>query len=119
MHSARYTPYGHAPVSGKSPVSCPHSMPAPGNRSNRTVRRGRISPLFIISLLVNLALAGGLAYVLYLKPLLVKPSGTGSGGTSTASPEAVVALGRVQPAGGVISVFGPPGDRVTKLNVEL
>jgi HlyD family secretion protein len=94
-------------------------LPHPFDRCDRRDRPGRTSPLLILSLLANLALAGGLAYFAYFKPAQARTAATGPGPAASPTLDAVVALGRVQPAGGVISVFGLPGDRITKLNVDL
>ncbi len=100
-------------------MSPPANLPGRTNRPNRTHRSGRVGLPFVLSLLANVALAGGLVYLTFLKPAPGGQSGGGPGTGTVPAGEAVVALGKVQPAGGVISVFGPPADRVTKLNVDL
>lgn len=97
----------------------PPSLPHGTVRSDRHDRAGRINPLLILSVVANLALVGGLVYLLYFKPTSGPTTDPGATSTSTATPDAIVALGRVQPAGGVVSVFGPPGDRILKLNVDV
>jgi len=80
------------------------------------VRRcGKLSPLLLVSVVANLALAGGAGYLLFAP----KKSGTGTlalGGagqpSTPATGGAVESLGRIQPAGGVIAVYGPPGDKL-------
>jgi HlyD family secretion protein len=83
-------------------------------------RPGKINVGLILSLLLNAALAAGVAYLVFgPKP---KPPGGGGGTTNTAELPAageVSALGRVQPTGGLIAVFGPPGDRVVKFHTPL
>jgi len=89
-------------------------------------RPGKVGGLLIVSLVLNLALLSGGAY-LYSTGKFATPAGSAGTGAGTAAPNAnllnstsdVNALGRIQPFGGLISVFGPPGDRVTKFNVKL
>lgn len=80
--------------------------------ARRRVRRGstRWLPLGL-ALLVGLAL--GAAGMRYLPAYLPRPQPTGL--AVLPPPPSVEALGRLQPLGGVISVFGPPGDRIEKL----
>jgi HlyD family secretion protein len=83
-------------------------------------RPGKINPGLIVSLLLNVGLAAGVAFLLFTQ----KPSpggGTTPGGGSPDQPAAgdVSALGRVQPQGGLIAVFGPPGDRIVKFEKSL
>ncbi len=116
MDSTPRTRYRPVPASGKPPVPRPTRLPRWTDRHDRP---GRINPLLALSLLANLALAAGLAYFAYLKPAPTRLAATGPGAAATPAPDAIVALGRVQPAGGVVSVFGPPGDRLLKLNADL
>jgi HlyD family secretion protein len=86
------------------------------------LRPGKTGPGLILSVLLNVALAVGVGYLLF-GPKPGSPGGTfgGSGGT-TSTPAAggeVSALGRIQPAGGLVSVFGPPGDRVQEFKVKV
>lgn len=79
-------------------------------------RPGRVTGLLIVSLLANLGAAGWLGYT------LVAPKAVGGVvGERPAAPaddrDAIGALGRVQPTSGVLSLFGPPGDRVLELKV--
>ena len=86
-----------------------------------TMRRpGKVSVGLILSLLLNAALAAGVAFLLF------GPKAKPSGGTPNPNAPAdlpaageVSALGRVQPAGGLIAVFGPPGDRVVRFDSRL
>ncbi len=94
-------------------------LPRETDRPDRRNRTGRISPLLVLSVAANLALAAGLVYLFYFKPARGQTVPTGPGAAMAATPEAIVALGRVQPAGGVVSVFGPAGDRLLKLNVDV
>jgi HlyD family secretion protein len=72
------------------------------------------------SLLVGLIsfLLGGLAVYMGIQRFSVSPS-VGNGETASAPvvPTSINALGRLEPSGGVISIFGPLGDRVDKLEV--
>ncbi len=81
-------------------------------------RPGKVNVGLILSLLLNAALAAGVAYLLFgPKP---KPPGGGTAGTAELPAAGEVsALGRVQPTGGLIAVFGPPGDRVVKFHTPL
>ena len=84
-------------------------------------RSGKIGFGLILSVILNVALAAGVAYLVFgTKP---KSGGTTAGGTTgTAelpSGGDVSALGRVQPLGGLIAVYGPPGDRVVKFDKPL
>lgn len=83
-------------------------------------RPGQVNVGLILSLLLNAALAAGVAYLIFLAPPKTPPGGN-AGGNPEQSPAAseVSALGRVQPAGGLIAVFGPPGDRIAKFDVTL
>lgn len=87
-----------------------------------SVRPGKINLGLILSLVLNAALAAGVAFLLF-GPKPPANGGTGTSGTPGGSdaPAAteVSALGRVQPAGGLIAVFGPPGDRVVKFHTPL
>ncbi|MFO0848432.1 MAG: HlyD family efflux transporter periplasmic adaptor subunit [Gemmataceae bacterium] len=85
----------------------------PPARPNRT---GRASALLVLSVLANLGLIG---WVAYTSPLKDKLPALGSEPpppvpVATAGTGPIGALGRVQPVGGVIAVFGPPGDRVLR-----
>jgi HlyD family secretion protein len=82
-------------------------------------RPARLNLFFVVSLLANVALAGGLAYLLFLRPGVSPRPAAPAGAKSAAASTAIEALGRVQPAGGVVSVFGPPGDRIISLGVDL
>lgn len=71
--------------------------------------------------MLNATLAAGVAFLLFApKPPATAPGGTTTGGgTDTSAAGDVSALGRVQPAGGLIAVFGPPGDRVVRFESAL
>ncbi len=89
-----------------------------GSRGCAELRPGRIGFGLVASLLLNAALAGGLAYLFYTQPAGSSANATRQPGI-VASGEAIEALGKVQPAGGVVSVFGPPGDRIKELKATL
>lgn len=66
----------------------------------------------LIAILAALAAGGAGGYLIALR------AGTpgGSGAESPAARvERVTALGRLRPAGGVVPVYGPPGDRIAKM----
>jgi HlyD family secretion protein len=87
-------------------------------------RSGKIGPGLILSVVLNLALACGVGYLLYSSKFSNPSSTSGGmlGTTGTSSPIAlneVNSLGRIQPGGGLVSVFGPPGDRVSEFQVNV
>jgi HlyD family secretion protein len=67
-----------------------------------------------IALAVIAALAAGAAGGYLIAGRLGGPAVT-SAGQPPAKPDRVTALGRLQPASGVVPVYGPPGDRIAKL----
>ncbi|OWK35624.1 HlyD family efflux transporter periplasmic adaptor subunit [Fimbriiglobus ruber] len=73
----------------------------------------------MISLVANAVLAAAVAHTLYSRQTGPTTTGPTQGGTGAAHGDEINALGRVQPSGGVIGVFGPPGDRVVELTVGL
>jgi HlyD family secretion protein len=79
--------------------------------SNRVARPGRGVELLLA---IGAALAAGAAGG-YLVATRASPS---AGGNTTEPPaaraERVTSLGRLQPAGGIVPLFGPPGDRIAK-----
>jgi HlyD family secretion protein len=66
-------------------------------------------------LAVGAALAAGGAGG-YLVATRATPSGDGGTQPPAARSDRVTSLGRLQPAGGVVPVFGPPGDRIAKMH---
>ena len=99
---------------------------------NSIVRAGKLSTGLLVSVVLNLLLAAGVGYVLFgsklgLPPLpwlrettpAVAGSNTGTPATPTNDAREVNALGRIQAAGGLISVFGPTGDRVKQYLVNV
>jgi HlyD family secretion protein len=82
-------------------------------RHPEPARRGRA---WVTALLVLAAFAaGGAVGVFVFNRPRPDPGRPEPGGTPTDRPLRVTALGRLQPAGGVIPVAGPPGDRIEKL----
>jgi HlyD family secretion protein len=79
----------------------------------RHSRHGRISALLLASLVANAGLAGALGYFYTAKPK-TESQGTSLQATAVAITE-INALGRLQPASGIINIFGPPGDRITEV----
>jgi HlyD family secretion protein len=80
-------------------------------RSNSQKRRGRGWET-ALAVVAALAAGGAGGY------LIASRGGTSSATTPDqppARPDKVTALGRLQPAGGVVPVYGPPGDRIAKL----
>ena len=82
-------------------------------------RSGRVSGLLIVSLLANLGVLGWLGYAGLSGRLPGSPEVAGGAdrpmAPATADADGIGALGRVQPAGGILGLFGPPGDRLTEL----
>jgi len=67
-----------------------------------------------IALAVIAALVAGAAGGYLIAGRMGVPAAT-SAGQSPAKPDRVTALGRLQPASGVVPVYGPPGDRIARL----
>ncbi|MDB5311814.1 MAG: hypothetical protein JWO38_6016 [Gemmataceae bacterium] len=68
---------------------------------------------WVTALLVLGAFAAGTAAALLYSGRTSADRRTGAGGTDTdTGPNRVTALGRLEPAGGVVPVYGPPGDRI-------
>ena len=91
--------------------------PRPAARSFRPARRNaRLSLPLAASLLGNAALLGALGYLHFARPAA---SPGRAPDTRAVAADSVQALGRLQPAGGVVNVFGTPGDRVAESAVTL
>jgi HlyD family secretion protein len=73
-------------------------------------RPGRALAMLIVALV---AVAAGGAAGYFLANRLPKPNANTDPGP--APPDKITALGRLQPEGGVVPVYGPPGDRIAKL----
>ncbi|MCI0705773.1 MAG: hypothetical protein L0241_32330, partial [Planctomycetia bacterium] len=77
------------------------------------IRPGRTLTTLLI-VVVTAAVAGAAGY--FLAGRIGTPSNTKTdGGTAPDTRDKVTALGRLQPEGGVVPVYGPPGDRIGKL----
>ena len=83
------------------------------------LRSGRASLALTASLLVNAALAGGVAYFAYFKPITSATNNSSPTVGTGYSAKEINALGRVQPVSGVLNIFGPPGDRITDVKVAV
>lgn len=75
-------------------------------------RNGRTLTTLLIGLA---ALAAGLAGGFFLAGRVNKPEAKPEPQSGPTGADRVTALGRLQPAGGVVPVYGPPGDRIAKL----
>jgi len=85
-------------------------------------RPGKINLGLTLSLVLNAALAAGVAFLLFgPKPPPVGGTTTGGtpSGTETSAAGDVSALGRIQPQGGLLSVYGPPGDRIVRFDKQV
>lgn len=76
----------------------------------RTIRRGRGWEV-LLAVLAALAAGGAGGYLIALRAASPAPASE----SPSARPERVTALGRLQPANGVVPVYGPPGDRIAEL----
>lgn len=84
-------------------------------------RSGKTGPGLILSVLLNVALAAGVGFLLFGQKSGSPGSGSSGSGPSAdgAGPSEVNALGRLQPADGLVAVYGPPGDRVQEFQVKV
>ncbi len=82
-------------------------------RPVRPGRRARFSvPLLIVTMLLGVG-AGAAAY--YLLGAVSPKPGAGDGQVAQGREGEITALGRLEPADGVLDILGPPGDRVLAL----
>jgi HlyD family secretion protein len=65
-----------------------------------------------LAVIAALAAGGAGGYIIASR---AGTSSDSSAEQAAAKPDKVTALGRLQPAGGVVPVYGPPGDRIAKL----
>ena len=81
--------------------------------TNRTARRTGLGWATVLIVLVAFAAGVGVAIFFGGRTTSTDDQHAGSTGSDRgAAPNRVTALGRLQPAGGVIPVYGPPGDRL-------
>ncbi len=74
--------------------------------------RGRTQTTLAVA---ALAVTAGIGVGYSLVGVFPRPAATGPLPPAPAAPDRIVALGRLDPAGGVVSVSAPPGDRIAKL----
>lgn len=67
----------------------------------------------LIVALVAVACGGAAGY--FFAGRFAKPADTSTDAPKGEQPDRITALGRLQPEGGVVPVYGPPGDRIAKL----
>ncbi len=107
---------GRTPDSTQNPQAG-EAHPRPVARSFRPPRRNaRLGLPLAASLVGNAALLGALGTLHFAKPA-ASPGRPAE--TRAVAADSVQALGRLQPAGGVVNVFGTPGDRVAESSVAL
>lgn len=85
------------------------------------VRIGRVTIGLLLGIGVIAVVAGVLGYAArpYLNRTSTNPTPGNVADNSAPSALTIAALGRIAPAGGVIPVYGPPGDRVERLADDL
>lgn len=66
----------------------------------------------LLAVVAAFAAGGGVAYYVFKPAPAAEPR---PGRPDAPPPNRVAALGRLQPAGGVIPVYGPPGDRIAEM----
>jgi HlyD family secretion protein len=76
------------------------------------IRREARAGLTLLLVLAAFAAGGAVAYFVF-KPAPVAPARPDRPDAAPAN--RVAALGRIQPAGGVVPVYGPPGDRIAEM----
>jgi HlyD family secretion protein len=80
----------------------------------RSAPRTRSGRAWVTLVAVLAAFAVGAAAGVFSRDLLF-PKPEQSSAPTARAPAQVTALGRLQPAGGVVPVYGPPGDRIEKI----
>jgi HlyD family secretion protein len=116
MRPAQTTPIGRFLEVTQNPQAG-EAHPRSGAPTFRRPRRtGRLGLPLAASLVANAALLGGLGYVAFAKPAATTNRTVE---TRPVALDSIQALGRLQPAGGVVNVFGTPGDRVGESLVTL
>ena len=91
----------------------------PLNYSQSQRRVGGLSTPLIVSLLANLLLAGGLLYLFVIQPKLEARDAAETAAAAPPARQSIEALGKIQPEGGVVSLYGPTGERVESLSVQV
>ncbi|MFO0797276.1 MAG: efflux RND transporter periplasmic adaptor subunit [Gemmataceae bacterium] len=76
------------------------------------VRRDARAWVILLVVLGAFAAGGAVVYYLFLPGPVAQPHADRTDGPA---PTRVAALSRIQPAGGVVPVYGPPGDRISEL----
>ena len=81
------------------------------------VRSPRAGRTWAMVLVVLVAFGAGIAATLFYTNRTTSPAhrSTSDGSSPGSAPSRVSALGRLQPTGGVIPVYGPPGDRIKEM----
>jgi HlyD family secretion protein len=92
------------------------TMPAPSEKSGRAVLGGS----FLIAAAIGGFVLGGLCAFFYLRDYHnVTPPPTGAETSPTsAQPDKIVALGRIEPRDGILFLGVPAPDRITKIRVK-
>jgi HlyD family secretion protein len=83
------------------------------NRDPSRGRPGRTLTTLVVAVLAGAAGGSAGYYLAGRSP--GPPTGPESDPRDEAVPDRITALGRLQPEGGVVPVYGPPGDRIAKL----
>src|SRR5262245_38078925 len=82
------------------------------------VRRSRAGRMLttLVAVVVTAAVAGAAGFYLAGQLGTTTTNRPGTNGAADKRDSKITALGRLQPAGGVVPVYGPPGDRIGKLH---
>ncbi len=83
-------------------------------RFTRPSSRSRPGKTWVVVVAALAAVGVGIAVSPYVREMLGNNNVKPDGDAKAATPTRVTALGRLQPAAGVIPVYGPPGDRIAK-----
>jgi len=105
---------------GEATYTGPQGMLDFGLRENLMIRQSfsaRSGRTWVTVLIVLVAFVAGVGGTLYYTSRDGEPADRSvqRGESSAPPPSRVSALGRIQPAGGVIPVYGPPGDRIKEM----
>lgn len=99
--------------SGFTPDSAPPILGGRTVLARRSERRGN-GRWLTVGLILLVGVAFGVLGMHYL-PAVLPPEQTAGSGAAVSPPTQVGALGRLQPFDGIISIYGPPGDRIEQL----